>query len=316
MAGRILPDLRLVQPPPAAPRRAGREQQFAVADVVALFDGGKTREEIAAKLGCSMATVAKKLKEAGRRRREKRAHRTRFAPKPVEDRPATMPAVGHPALSEARTLYPSTVVPAAGVAHLLVSGQNAWKIGDRVEKGRWKGFPIYTLTLEERATCPTSCRHWRSCFGNHMQFAKRIVHDAAFEDRLGHELAVLQYRHPTGFAVRLHVLGDFYSVGYVALWRGFLDRFPALHAFGFTARIDGGDPIARALVDLVSARWDRFALRFSNAPVDECATVSIEHPVQKPADAVICPQQTGRTANCGTCGFCWQSRRRVAFLRH
>jgi deglycase len=32
----------------------------------------------------------------------------------------------------------------------------------------------YTLTFEERATCPTTCRHWRSCHGIEVmqQFAR------------------------------------------------------------------------------------------------------------------------------------------------
>jgi hypothetical protein len=113
------------------------------------------------------------------------------------------------------------------------------------------------------------------------------------------------------------VLGDFYSVAYVDLWASFLQRFPALHVFGFTARVEAdNDPISRALVTLVLARWDRFAIRFSNAPVDECSTVTVEHPRQVPADAVLCPQQVGKTDSCSTCALCWQSRRRVAFLQH
>lgn len=225
-----------------------------------------------------------------------------------------MPAIEHPALTEARTLYPASVVSVEGLLNVLIKGENSWKIGGEIVKGRWKGFPVYTLTLEERATCPTSCSHWRSCYGNQMNWAKRIVHGPEFEERLGHELAILQYRHPKGFAVRLHVLGDFYSVEYVRLWQSFLDRFPALHAFGFTARLS--DPIGSALQALVSAQWDRFAIRFSNATTAQRATVTLEHPVQRPADAVICPQQIGRTANCGTCGLCWATDKRIAFLRH
>lgn len=234
----------------------------------------------------------------------------------LDGRPSSLPAVDNPALSEARTIYPSTVVSADGLLNLLVSGVNSKKIGGAILKGPARGFPIYTLTLEERATCPTSCRHWRSCYGNNMHLAKRVRHDAAFEQRLEAELAVLQSRHPRGFAVRLHVLGDFYSVEYVRLWERFLTRFRSMFVFGFTARWERRDPIARALVDLVLREWGRFSVRFSNAPVDECATVSIEHPIQKPDDAIICPAQTGKTESCGTCGLCWHTRRRIAFLQH
>lgn len=155
-----------------------------------------------------------------------------------------------------------------------------------------------------------------NCYGNNMHLAKRARHGADFETRLAAELAVLQSRHPGGFAVRLHVLGDFYSVEYVRLWASFLDRFRSLFVFGFTARWRREDPIAVELLRLVIARRERFAIRFSNAPVDEDSTVSIEHPVQKPADAIICPAQLGKTESCGTCGLCWHSRRRIAFLQH
>lgn len=323
MTGRILPDLSAVLPSSAEIVRLPRRRGRAPVSASRIVELAKTHtdQEIAGMLGCSVHTVALRRREAGIRRRGGRKEssqgpRSRFAPAVHAEKHATLPPVTHPALSDARTIYPTTVVNALGLNSLLVSGANAWKIGDRVAKGKWKGFPIFTLTLEERATCPTSCRHWRSCFGNHMNWAKRVANDDAFEDRLGHELAILQYRFPEGFAVRVHVLGDFYSEHYVGLWRSFLDRFPALHVFGFSARVDAGDPIARALIDLVAEQWDRFAIRFSNAPVDECSTISIEHPVQKPADAVICPQQLGKTANCGSCGFCWHSRRRVAFLQH
>lgn len=242
---------------------------------------------------------------------------SRHEAKAATEKRAVMPPVDHPAFVEDRTIYPSTVRDPSLATHLLVSGANHWKIGRKIQKGKWRGFPVYTLTLEERATCPSSCRHWRSCMGNQMHFARRIIHGPAMERRLERELAALQEMHADGFAVRLHVLGDFYSVAYVDAWAGFLDRFPALHVFGFTARIDGmTDPIATALVRLAIARWDRFAIRFSNAPIDECSTVTVEHPRQVPADAVLCPQQVGRTASCSTCALCWQSRRRIAFLQH
>jgi len=157
-----------------------------------------------------------------------------------------------------------------------------------------------------------------NCYGNNMHHAKRVRHGPAFEERLALELALLQSRYPRGFAIRLHVLGDFYSVEYVRLWESFLARFPAMFVFGFSARWRRDDPIAVALVDLVLREWDegRFRVRFSDAPVDECSTVSIEHPRQAPADAIICPAQTGRTESCGTCGLCWHTKRRIAFLQH
>lgn len=241
---------------------------------------------------------------------------SRQQPKTLAGRSARIIPFDHEALMAGHTIYPSTV-QSVGADRVIKSGHNSAKIGALISKGRWKNFPVYMLTLEERATCPTSCKHWRSCFGNNMQRAQRYKHGIELERRIEDEIAALSREHRRGFAIRLHVLGDFYSVAYVDLWRTLLDRHPQLHAFGFSARWEyQTDPIARALVDLVGDRWSRFAIRFSNAPIKACATVSIEHPYQKPADAIICPQQLGKTDACSTCALCWQSSKRIAFIQH
>jgi hypothetical protein len=81
---------------------------------------------------------------------------------------------------------------------------------------------------------------------------------------------------------------------------------------------DQNDPIAAALVSLESSHWDRFAMRFSNAPFlfEAPSTITVEHPYQVPRDTITCPEQVGRTESCSTCAFCWQSKRRIAFLQH
>jgi hypothetical protein len=94
-----------------------------------------------------------------------------------------------------------------------------------------------------------------------------------------------------------------------------LERHSGLHVFGYTARTD--DAIADALRVLArDVGWSRFAMRFSNAPFARRSTVTIESVRQKPADAVVCPEQIGKTETCSTCGLCWQTERRVAFLQH
>lgn len=248
---------------------------------------------------------------------EDRRTKSRFPSTFDPGRVARLPAINSPALTEGRTLYPATVVDDLP-RDLLKSGAHSSKIGGVVLKGRWKGMPLYTLTLEERATCPTSCGHWRSCFGNKMHHAHRMSHrHPRFGSMLVENVQRLGLEHPGGFVVRLHVLGDFFSVPYVALWESLLNTVLPLRVFGYSARWNvADDPVAAALVPLVIRRWERFAIRFSDAPVDECATVSIEHPVQLPDDAVLCPEQAGRTESCSTCAFCWQSRRRVAFVQH
>lgn len=274
------------------------------------------------KVGCSPGTAARAVKG----RSGVRLSKSPTGPAHAEDSKPMILHVGHPATIEKRTLFP-TMVRDVGGERLLKPGENSGKIGRVVTKGPWKGFPIYTLTLEERATCPTSCRSWASCYGNHMPFARRFRHGADLEWRLEREVAALELDHPRGFAVRLHSLGDFYSVRYVKLWRRLLKSCKALHVFGYTARIDSiGDEIAYELALLVRDYWvrmescPRFAVRFSNAPVAARSTITLESPVSVPDDAILCPVQwtpSGKRAEaCGSCGLCWNTWRRIAFLIH
>ncbi|HEV2080051.1 MAG TPA: hypothetical protein VGR19_09195, partial [Allosphingosinicella sp.] len=122
----------------------------------------------------------------------------------------------HPAFRTGRTMFPSRVFDPSEVQRVLKTGHQSRKIGKIVDKGARRGWPIFTLTLEERATCPSTCKAWGFCYGNNMQAAERIVAGAELEERLWDELKALQAAHPGGYLVRLHVLGDFYSLQYVA----------------------------------------------------------------------------------------------------
>jgi hypothetical protein len=191
---------------------------------------------------------------------------------------------------------------------VLKRGEHNWKIGDRILMGRWTGLPTYTLTLEERATCPPTCLHWLDCYGNRMWRADRWQAGPALERSLRRQIEAFSIDHPCGFVVRPHILGDFYSVEYVQLWHGLLARYSTLNVWGYTARIDKGDPIAAALATLADdIGWDRFAVRGSDAPVGRPRTASIKVPRQTPPDAVICPEQLGKVKNCGACGLCFST---------
>lgn len=210
-------------------------------------------------------------------------------------------------------MFPSRVFDPGEVQRVFKTGHQSRKIGKFVTKGKLRDFPIFTLTLEERATCPRRCLQWATCFGNNMQAAERIVAGPELEAALWNELAGLQLKHPGGFLVRLHVLGDFYSVDYAELWHEALEAYPALHIFGYTAR-DPQSEIGQVVVQMVGVWPERFHVRFSgwNGPLNGAVVVE----QGEPTPHVVCPAQTGKTDCCGTCGFCWHSDRTIAFLRH
>lgn len=214
-------------------------------------------------------------------------------------------AEDHPAVVEGRPLFRrSANEHKRHKARILVSGHNSRKIGKTVTKGALCSFPIYTLTLTERATCPRDCPLYLGCYGNRSPWSIRWPADAETENRIEAELADLQHTYPGGFLVRLHVLGDFYSTGYVARWHTWMLRFPALHVFGFTAR--HGDDIADALVRMELVFGRRWVVRSSEG---RQPGLPISRVVSDPAatEGIHCPAQQHKTAACATCALCWSA---------
>lgn len=243
-------------------------------------------------------------------RRHKTAHKAR-------DRglaPVTLSALD-PAYRYGRSLFPSRVFDPGEVRRVLKDGHQSRKIGKFVTKGARRGWPLFTLTLEERATCPRNCKAWAFCYGNSMQAAERLTAGPALEEALWEELRQLQAEHPGGFMVRLHVLGDFYSLAYVEMWERALNAFPALHVFGFTAHpLDS--VIGSELNHLIAwFGFERFAMRFSGLDGPELG--SQLQPDAHPA-AIPCPAQADPAGerHCGSCALCWHSRRSISFARH
>ena len=220
----------------------------------------------------------------------------------------------------AATMYPKSRRAVADCKSVLKQSKNKKLSKDKlpvIKKGKFKGYVIYTLTLEERATCPRYCYHWDNCYGNNMMFAHRIQHGPELEAALQKEVAELcaTYR---GVIIRLHVLGDFYSVEYVNLWDGLLEKHDNLAIWGFT----GHSPDSRIGFQILDIRGrgeygDRFNIRFSNAPDWQFSANSADlfEPVKN--KSVICPEQTGATESCSTCTICWAAKdMQVLFQTH
>jgi hypothetical protein len=247
----------------------------------------------------------------------------RFTAAKAEPERTTGLADDHPAVVEGHTLFSGNVVQARQNPRLLVSGENNPKTGARVDKGQWAGFPIYTLTLEERATCPRGCSNWQTCYGNAMHWPRRAdASDPDFIGALAAEVTTTARRHPQGLVIRLHVLGDFFSSRYVLLWAGLLQMFPNLHVFGYTGRRsdDAADPasarIGRAVEALRDGAWGRFAVRTSHTEAGPRRAIVVEEPTHQ-AGVITCPAQLEATATCGTCALCWSAPdKTIAFIRH
>lgn len=183
-------------------------------------------------------------------------------------------------------------------------------------KGPWRGKPMYTLTLPERTTCWSGCQNWQGCYGNNMWRALRYEPGLELEAAIGADVTLLARRHPDGFVVRLHVLGDFYSEDYVAHWATLLVDHPEAHVFGYT-HWPQDHPIGAALTAWVEGQV-RVALLRSDGPLTDALPVAVT--VGRTAEAapgtILCPEQTGATAACTTCGLCMNHRTSVSFRDH
>lgn len=161
------------------------------------------------------------------------------------------------------------------------------------------------------------CSH--NCFGNGMQFARRhrVGDPEVFYARIEAEIASI-LTSEKGLLLRLHVLGDFFSVEYVAFWKDLLETHPLLAIFGYThRRIDHADGIGAAIQALKEMFPERFRIRWSLDQVAPDAAVIVETPDE--AEGIVCPAQSDATGCCATCGLCWETaaaERTILFLKH
>jgi hypothetical protein len=224
------------------------------------------------------------------------------------------------------TIFPSAVRPVTADSRVLMTGTGNCKLGGDVLVGWLKGAHIFQLAFEERKTCPRSCAMWTTCMGNAMPFQARWETGPALEAALRREVPDLCANHGR-ILIRLHVVGDFYSMAYLRLWAKLLDNHPGLHIFGFTAH-DPSSRMGAAIGRLRAVYPRRFAIRHSGV----CGpwgsfTVDFPTPAKTMGTAVVCPeqreavavalgQQPERGRHCGNCGVCWSTDAPIVFMVH
>ena len=154
-----------------------------------------------------------------------------------------------------------------------------------------------------------------------MQWPKRWKHGPELESRIEAEVADLCARHEN-VLVRLHVLGDFYSLDYLSLWLSLMQRHERLACFGFTAwgpETEIGELISHMRVEF-GRRW---SMRHSGR-TGPWGSFTIDFPTEKKriGDALVCPEErdamngTGKGTHCGNCAACWSSDVPIVFVEH
>jgi len=202
---------------------------------------------------------------------------------------------------------------------MLKPGGNNKKLGSKITTGAWENSAIYSLTLEERTTCPPDCDQWDTCYGNNMPFAARYDHThPMFLTYLEENISDLINKHiwkGQPLAIRLHVLGDFFSVDYVNFWNDYVVGWDMLHVWGYTHH-DPQSEIGQAIIRMNT--MDNCYIRFSDSKFT--APMNLQANVIASANdrhtGLICPEQRGIKLSCGDCAMCWTSNKAINFLQH
>ncbi len=232
-------------------------------------------------------------------------------------RPKPYPAlsVDHPAALEGRSIHQAMVRTAVPGERVLKSGEHSRKLGSHFSKRPWIDMPIFSMTLEERRTCPRSCAVWNECYGNAMHRAVRWRVGDPLYVKLLLELEQLSISFPRGFAVRLHTLGDFPDRQYLEFWLRALKRHEELHIFGFTAHLRDSD--IGSMIEAESFKWNRFRIRFSGAKGDRSTLVADAPSRGRNSDGITCPADMDHPdISCGSCALCMTTTAPIVFGRH
>jgi len=210
------------------------------------------------------------------------------------------------------TIYQKSIKQSSKTG-LLKKGSSNAKLGFKITSKKWTGKRLYSLTLVERETCPTSCHHWDDCYGNNMPFAHRFS-NPNIDLILEKEIESLLQKHKDGIVIRLHVLGDFFSVEYVLFWQEMLLKHPKLCLFGYTAR-EETEYIGKAILFMNRRFSDRCVIRSSrNEENNSFWSYAAEESFE--GASFVCPEQTGKLPSCAACGLCWTTPKTVKFLSH
>jgi hypothetical protein len=149
-----------------------------------------------------------------------------------------------------------------------------------------------------------------------MPFAHRLEHGEELERRLIREVKEICTKareKGRNVLVRLHVLGDFYSVGYVEMWRKLLVVHKNLYVWGYTHVTPSDNLQIYHQLQLARDGFpERWAVRWS----DTCGTFSANSE-KLSATGIVCPEQEGKTQACTTCALCWDAPdKNIIFKTH
>lgn len=243
------------------------------------------------------------------------------------------------AQARGRTMFPNQRMRIGDALPLKLANDKIGTRTTRVMMGAPVGMPIYGLTLEERATCPVSCEHFRphvdktsaaSCYGDNMRFAVRYSVNRDLMAAIESQVSALCARGPV--LVRLHVLGDFPTVGYVMFWHRLLSTYANLRVYGYTHR-DRSDPVGLTIDTYLNMfancaillsgndrtrQWNRpHAVTFAHFSDVPTGRNELGRAIAKCPEQLTKTKHRGDGVSCSDCGLCMrQTGPDIGFAAH
>lgn len=132
------------------------------------------------------------------------------------------------------TMHKWRIVEDFESVNILRPGEDNDKLTGYVTRGKWMGARILNVSGIERHHCPASCHFRNKCYGNGYFGYRFNIDRPEVQEKLYNECMELP-KLGRGYAIRLHVVGDFPNVEYVDMWRTILQDRKDIKCFGFTA---------------------------------------------------------------------------------
>lgn len=224
--------------------------------------------------------------------------------------------------------------PREGDRILAIAEHNPKLGGDIERRGTAPSRVVY---LEEYGTCSDQCRFKRdgNCWGENSK-ADRFIVTEMFWTKVEHEIVILSLLHSRWF-LRLHGLGDFFSVEYVERWIALATKYEQMWVWGFTGRRRDSN-IGHAIQSAMDRFGPRWRTLWSEQVAQRGTTRCFElHELTRTSGEIdliqhhegiaypLCPEQIdqfllhkseGEIRRCSDCRRCILTDCNVGFLYH
>jgi hypothetical protein len=169
---------------------------------------------------------------------------------------------------------------------------------------------IYNFSLPVFVTCPCMTQFCKQyCYGTHNWYRKQWMKDKLqekfelsstddFVRQISNEINIARPK-----VIRIHITGDFYSVGYIQKWHDIISAFPDIIFYGYTRvwRDVGLNHVIQQVMHECSNLHLRASVDFTHI---ERPNGWLQYSTVQ-GEGMHCPHDLDEVDSCEYCGQCW-----------